>query len=209
MAVDTLVLNFAYVALLASTFTRTVTWLRLMLIVGAIGFIAFGLLDGNVTMVAWNILTGTMHAVRVARERVARRSVSLTPDEERLRDAYFPDLDDFDFTALWRMGTDVTYCDELVIVVGERSETVGLIIDGQAQIWRGSELVRVMRRGGLLGEMHFVSGDPAAVDVRAQGTLVVHEWQGRDLVMLDQLRPSVARAFRSYIAGDLVAKARA
>lgn len=208
MAVETVILNVAYVALLASTFTRTVTRLRLLLIVGGICFIGFGLFIGNVSMVLWNILTSSLHAYRVIKDETAKRSVKLSPEEAALHQELFPELSPFDFNLLWRLGRPVEYVDQLMIVMGETPTFVALVLDGYAEIWEREERIRVLRRGALLGEMSFVSGHPAAVDVRARGHLIVHEWAQQDLRSLDHIRPAAANAIRDYVSGALAAKAR-
>lgn len=208
MAAETVILNLAYVALLGSTFTRTLTRLRLLLIVGGLCFIVFGLIIGNASMVIWNIATSSLHTYRVIKDERAKRSVKLSPEEAALHQELFPDLSAFDFNLLWRMGRKVEYVDELMIVMGETPDFVALILDGYAEIWERDERIRVLRCGALLGEMSYASGLPSAVDVRSHGRLVVHEWAQQDLRSLDQLRPTAANAIRDYVSGALAVKAR-
>lgn len=208
MAVETVILNVAYVALLASTFTRTVTRLRLLLIAGGVCFIAFGVAIDNVSMVVWNIVTTSLHTYRVIKEEAAKRSVTLTADEAALHQELFPNLSAFDFNLLWRLGRTVEHAHGPIIAAGQTPDFVALVLSGYAEIWKRDERIRVLQRGALLGEMSFASGLPAAVEVRAHGQLVVHEWKQQDLRSLDQLRPAAARAIRDYVSGDLAAKAR-
>lgn len=208
MAADSIFLNLAYVALLSSTFTRTVSRLRVMLVAGAALFVAFGLAIDNTAMVVWNILIGGLHLARLIKDERSQRRVTLTRGEALHRDAYFPTLSDFDFNLLWHMGAPVEYCNEAVLARGERPQMVSLILEGQAEIWSDGEVVRTVGVGGLLGEMSFVSPGPSAVNVRSAERLVTREWRQRDLASLDQLRPSVARALNAYISRDLAAKAR-
>ena len=208
MAVETVILNVAYVALLGSTFTRTLTRLRLLLIAGGVCFIVFGLFIGNVSMVIWNVVTSSLHAYRIIKDEAAKRSVKLSPEESALHQELFPELSAFDFNLLWRLGRKVEHVDQLMIVMGETPDFVALILDGYAEIWEREERIRVLRRGALLGEMSYASGLPAAVDVRAHGRLVVHEWAQQDLRSLDHLRPAAANAIRDYVSGALAAKAR-
>ena len=208
MAVETVILNLAYVALLVSTFTRTLTRLRLLLVAAGIGFVVFGLIVDNMSMVVWNIVTSGLHTYRVIKDEAAKRSVQLSPEEALLHRELFPDLSAFDFNLLWRLGRPVEYVDELMIVLGETPDFVALILDGYAEIWERDERIRVLRRGALLGEMSFASGHPATVDVRSRGRLIVHEWTQQDLRSLDHLRPAAANAVRDYVSGALAAKAR-
>lgn len=205
---DDLVLNAAYMALLASTFTRTVQRLRLLLVAGAVCFIAYGLAADVRSIVAWNIVIGSMHLFRVVRDLRVRRSVQLTANESVLRDRFFPELSDFDFNLLWTMGERVVAADETLIGPGNVPESVSLVLSGSLTVSRDGGLVATVGPGGLLGEMSFVSGQPAEVLVTADGGVVLHRWNQRELSSLDQVRPASARAFHDLLSRDLVGKAR-
>ena len=209
MTVAVIVLNIAYVALLTSTFTRAITRLRFMLILASVAFIIFGVLENIVSIVLWNIVIGSLHLFHIVRDYYQQRSVTLAPAEQIERDQFFPGLCDFDFHLLWCMGRDLEYTDAVLVHADEEPDTVSLVLDGIVVVEdKQGEVVRGLRRGALVGEMSFVSGEPAAFDVRAQGTAVVKQWDQRQLASMDQLHPASARAFRELISRDLVAKAR-
>lgn len=208
MSLSVLILNAAYVALLGSTFTRRLAPLRVMLVLASIAFIIYGIVEDIPSMVLWNIGIGSMHAFRIARDFQAQRAVALTADEAQLRDEFFPGLADFDFHVLWCMGETHTCTDEVLIHEGTVPETVGLVMDGTVIVARGGTAFRGLRRGALVGEMSFVSGTPADVDVVAQGGVTVRRWDQRQLASLDQLHPSSGRAFKELLSRDLVNKAR-
>ena len=208
MSVAVLILNAAYVALLASTFTRTLIWLRAMLVLAAIAFIAYGTVESIPSMVIWNIAIGSMHLFRIVRDYRQQNSVALSDEEAAIRDEFFSELADFDFHMLWCMGASATITDEVVIHRGELPTVVSLVLDGTATIERNGVVERGVRRGGLLGEMSHVSGRPAEVTVTARGTLHLHQWDQRQLASLEQVHPASARAFRQLMTQDLAAKAR-
>lgn len=209
MSLADIVLNLSYIALLGSTFTRTVNWLRVLLVIGAIFFVIYGSMQGIRSMIVWNIAIGGMHLVRLLRDLAAQRAVELSADEIEVRDAYFPDLRDFDFGVLWAMGTPVSYADEPVIEEGSLPTFVLMVLRGHLAIERNGDVVRGVRRGGLVGEMSFVSGQAADVRVLARGDVTGHLWDQRQLASLEQVNPASSRAFRAHIERDLVAKARA
>lgn len=199
----TLILNAAYVSLLASSFTRTITWLRLLLIVAAAAFIVYGTFEGIRSMVVWNVIIGSMHLFRIVKEKREQDSVVLSPQECALRDEFFPGVSDFDFNLIWRMGEFVEFAQgQIIIAKGSRPDHVGVLLAGQVAIPGLVDL----ERGGVLGEMSFVSGEPADVDVVAQGWVEMHRWEQRELRSLDQLHPPSARAFRYMLSRALVTK---
>jgi len=208
MSVSTLIISSAYVALVSSSFTRTMRPLRLLLIAGACCFIVFAVIEQIWSMVAWNVLIGAMHGFRLVRDDLQQRSIRLSETETAIRRRFFPDLNDFDFHVLWSAGSPVVVNNEVVIAAGTTPTTVSLIVSGIAEVERNGQVVRGIRRGGLLGEMSMVSGKPADVSVFARGELVLHQWSQRQLKTLDQLSPGSARSFRRLINRDLALKAR-
>lgn len=205
--VDVIVVNLAYVALLSAAFTKTLGRLRLLLIAGATGFVAFGLIEQIWSIVIWNLLIGGIHTFRFVRDLLAARSVHLDSGESAVRDRIFPGVSDFDFNMLWSLGEEVTYDTTQVIARGSVPDTVSLVMDGVVHIKRDGETLRHLRSGALLGEMSFVTGDEAAVDVVADGRLVVHQWDQRSLKSLGRTHPPSLRVLEALISKDLAAKA--
>lgn len=208
MISSAVILNAAYVALLASTATRTITWLRVMLVAAAVGFVAYGAIEGIRSMLIWNLVTGSMHTFRLVRDYLQQRSVTLTQEQTQIRDDFMSGLGDFDFSLLWAMGEGRNYHDQVLIADGDEPTTVSIVLDGVALIERDGDVIRGIRRGGLIGEMSFVSGQAANATVRADGTLTVHQWRQSDLSSLAQVRPASAKAFDKLLRHDLVNKAR-
>ena len=200
---ETLILNAAYVALLGSSFTRTVTWLRLLLVAAAAAFIVYGTVENIRSMVVWNIIIGSMHMFRVIQDKRRQDSVVLTPDECALRDEHFPGVSDFDFNLIWKLGEFVEYAQgQIIIAKGSRPDHVGMLLSGNVSIPDIADL----GRGDALGEMSFVSGEVAHVDVVAQGWVEMHRWEQRELRSLEQIHPPSARAFEQMLNKALVAK---
>lgn len=205
--IDLVVLNLAYVALVGATFTRTLDRLRGLLICGAICFVLYGLAADVASIVLWNIAIGGLHTFRAVRDALARRSVTLADDERRVRDELLPAVSDYDFYLLWSMGAERTYDNTTVIARGSVPDTVRLILGGAVRI-EGDAVAKILRRGALLGEMSFVSGDAAIVDAVAVDLVTVREWEQRDLTALAQSHPPSAQAFQRLLERDLVAKTR-
>lgn len=201
-------LNLAYVALLASTQTRTISWLRGVLIAGSICFISFGAIEGITSMIIWNIVIGGLHLARLVRDHATRRSVVLSRSECATRDDLFPEMSDFEFNLLWRLGSEKRFEDTKIIGRGEKPAFVGVILDGVVEIRREGQTFRGLRRGALIGEMSFVSGAPASVEVVAVGQVTMHSWQQQEVKSLEQVHPAAARRFRDYVSENLAAKAR-
>ncbi len=203
------VINLAYAALLTSTFTRTLTRLRSMLIVGAVCFVVYGAVEGIRSMVVWNVVIGSLHASRLIRDARTRREVQLSFEERMIREVHFPDLSEFDFHALWAMGAaDAPASGDVLIERGSQPESVSLVLDGSVAVQTADGAEVELGSGFLFGEMSFVSGKAADATVIAGTDLRIRRWEQRKLATLDQVHPPGARALRKLIAADLTAKIR-
>ena len=201
------ILNMAYVALLAAAFTTTLGRLRVLLIVGACCFLIFGLATEIWSMVAWNVAIGGLHAFRMARDFRVQRSVDLTAEESVMRDRLSPAVSDFDFHMFWAMGTEVLYNNRRVIARGSCPPIVSLICNGEVEVRDESgSTIATLGPGSLIGEMSFVSAQPSTADVFALGVVAAREWDQRKLRSLEQTHSPSARAFQRLISRDLIAK---
>ncbi len=206
---DTIVLNIGYVLLISAAFTRTLGRLRFLLVFASLALALYGAIVGVLSMVLWNALIGSVHAYRLARDILASRAIQLTDDERRIRDEYFAGVNDFDFNALWGMGRTVEHpSDTTIIGAGTQPESVSMLLEGKVEIQRDGVAGPNIGRGALIGEMSYVSGAPASVDVVAADAVVVREWDQRHLRTLEQTNPPSAKALDSLISRDLAAKAR-
>lgn len=201
-----LILNLAYVLLIGGGLTRNILWLRTMLLLAAFGFITYGLVQDIPSMVAWNIVTGGLHGSRIVRTLRTRKLVALTASEAQIRDWLFPGMSEFDFNILWSMGAEVTYSEAMLIEQGTVPTTVSVITDGEVSVARDGEIFKRLGVGLLVGEMSFVSGEPAHASVIADDVVVVRQWNQRQLASLDQVHPQSAKAFQSLMTRDLVRK---
>lgn len=204
--IATVVLNFAYVVLVCSTFTRTVLWLRLMVLAGSWCFITYGVLAGIWSMVFWNVLTATLHIVNLLRIARSRRVGAGSPTEEWFRVNVFADLDRVDFNAIWEKGCYVIYKDRVLTSQDVAYDRLALIVSGIVDVQVNGQTVRQLGPGDFLGEMSFVSGDTASADTVARGSVKLREWDREDLRELDEKNGTASRALEQSIMRALVSK---
>lgn len=209
MSLAAIVLNLGYVAFVGSAYTRTLAWLRVTLIIGSGCLIIFGTIEKIWPMVGWNVLIVGSHFARIIGERRVQAAVKLTTPEAAHRDKLFPGVSDFDFNMLWSMGQTALFYDEVIVADGSHPSTVSVLIHGKVTIEKDGAVMRELPANSLIGEMSFVSGEPATVDVVAHDRVVVRQWDQRQLATLDQAHPPSAKVFRDLISRDLASKAQA
>lgn len=206
MITETLVLNAAYLILFGSTFTRTILRLRLALIGATIAFFAYGLLVSNWSMVGWNFVTAGLHTYQLVKYLRSRRSINLDAEAEEVRDRLFPDLDNFDFNAIWALGETTTIEDEPLTVTGAVNNHLHLILDGEVAVEKRDGSTIRMGQDELVGEFSFVNGETAVATCVPSPTVTVRTWDHSRLTAVDDLSPNAAKALNAFINGELVRK---
>ena len=202
----TLILNVAYLILLGSTFTKTILWLRAVLICSSTAFVVYGIVSGISSVAAWNAVAGVLHVYQLVVYLRARRSVLVSAEDEHLRQRLFPGLDQFDFATLWSVGEPCTYENEQLIAAGASQDWTALILDGLVEIRRGDDVVAELGPGALVGELSYISESAATADAFAIGPVRLRRWQQAQLHALDALNPAAGRAFHRFLLRDMASK---
>ena len=81
-----------------------------------------------------------------------------------------------------------------------------LIEGGNANVLVDDELVAQLRRGDFVGEMSYLTGEPAVADVVAGNQLQYIQWSSEDLEKLFDGRPHLKSALHRILGIDLVGK---
>ncbi len=205
MAFSVAVLNLGYLILISATLTRQVQWLRGMLIVGAVAFVAYGALTSNWTMLGWNSVIGVLHGRQLLHLMRARRAVVLSAEEDALRQVLCPELDRFDFYAWWSMGENRVVCDEELTVRDRQQNELFLVLDGVVDVLVDGGVV-TRSTNELVGELSYLSRKPASATAMANGSVTIRAWRHTHLDALDQLNPSAAAGLQRLLSGAIAGK---
>ncbi len=199
-------INIAYVLYVAATIPKRIVPLRLTLIVASAAFIIYGIIDGNRSVIVWNLLFVFPQLFQLSREVRAQRLIVLTPEEETTRTARFASMSPRDFLMFWSIGEERTTGAEQLITQHERNDSLALILHGSARVSIDGEQVATRGPGNLLGEASFVTGDPATATVVMSLDAVVRVWPHDKLDALTRAQPEVAASLLSTVARELSLK---
>lgn len=204
---ETIVINVAYALYVGSTFFRKVLPLRIVLTVGSMGFIVWGLLVDNRSTVAWNVVFTIMNLIQIARIVGERRRFHLSVEEERVHAAVLSDLDPIDFLFVWQMGEERRVeAGEVVIEVGSTVDHLFLCLQGSATIERGGRVVDTWDADTFVGEISLLSGDAASATVTAKGPMRIRQWRQDQIRGLERIRPDALRALWVSLGRDSARK---
>ncbi len=205
---DTLLLNLAYLLYVAASLMPSGLKLRLGLIAQSIAFMTWAIVSGTPTTFAWNVLFVSINiyqAIRIVR----RDSVTLEAEEESIRTTIFPSLSKRDFLQLWAAGRgDEAPVGEQLCTEGTPNRDLFLLTAGELLVTTRAGLHRIRTSTCFVGEMSFLSGEPASADVIAATPIRFRQWNQDDLRALNLLNSECSKALQDAMALDVTRKLR-
>ena len=189
---------------------RDILWLRLLAIAAnlCVGFAAFRAIpEPRWAIIAWAaafIAINLGHSAWLIYERQFRR---FTEEEKRLRDAAFPSLDPVCVRRLLRCGTWTEFPkDKSLALQGVHLDDLVLISEGEAAVFLGGRIVQRLKRGKFIGEIGFLSGEPATATVMVTAPLRGLVWKTAELQRFLTRHPEVRTIFHAAVGRDLAEK---
>ncbi|MCX6139831.1 MAG: cyclic nucleotide-binding domain-containing protein, partial [Candidatus Kapabacteria bacterium] len=149
-------------------------------------------------------LVNVVQVVILLRER---RSVRLSHEETELHKRKFSALNTVDYYRLIRRGTWVTApLGDNLTTQGSPVVRILIISDGAAQVEIDGTTVAYCRNGDFVGEMAFVSGNPASATVTTVKETRYLMWRFEDLRDLLEKHPDIKSALQTVFSKNLIEK---
>jgi hypothetical protein len=174
-------LNLAYVALLVGAFCASMNRVRVLLVLSAMLFVAYGSIQHIASLIVWNLVIGGLNLHRLMAGLWAEARVSLTAEQERHWRNLFSDLAPGDFQRLWELGSDVLCSDELLVETGLTPDRLYLLLRGTVHIRRGETVLDELGPGAIIGRAERTPFLSPSADWRAAGAVWLRSWSLADL----------------------------
>lgn len=202
-----LVFSASYATFVVAGWLRNEIPLRIGLIVSGAGFVLFGVLTSSPSIVAWNSAFTVASIYRLARLLRADASIELSAEEERMHRSVFHDLGRREFLNLWSAGTEARLDGTVIVRQGEDPEALMLLMEGDAIVSADGRHVARLRAGQFVGEMAYVTSEPASATVTAgAGVVRARMWSHEVLEGLARRSPELAAKFATRVSADLANK---
>lgn len=207
MPLSDLLLHMSYVLLIIASLVRNILPLRILIIASTItGFIC-GLITGYNAMVMWEAGFFLVNVVQVVILVKERRAVNLTDEERALHKTKFMALAPIDFYRLVHRGTWVSAeAGENLTQQGSPVVRILIISEGAASVEIDSTTVAYCRQGDFIGEMAFVSGNPASATVTTVASTRYLMWRFEELSELLERHPDIKNALQTVFSRNLIEK---
>ena len=201
-------LSFALSAL--SFLMHDMSRLRLIAIVSAV----FGIFyNYNVTesplwlVIFWLSTFLTINLSMLVAEHIRNKSAKFNKNEQELFETLFPELSAFEFLQLLNAGSWKTIRSrERFISAQKENFKLALIWRGQAKVLKGKRVAANLKRGTLIGEISFLTGEKPTADVLLERGSLILAWDHEKLRQCLSKNTDAASIFQRLITSDLAAK---
>ena len=150
------------------------------------------------------ISVNSFHIIRLLRER---NNLFLTKEEAELYNGLFHMMNVFDFKKLISHGVWTEFEEnETIINEGQSVSKISVIGSGMAEIISGKRVVAHCQKGALLGEMSYVTGEPATATVRAAEKTRCLQWDHDKLRTISAKNSALLQGFQIAMNENLIRK---
>lgn len=187
---------------------KSLLWLRISIAAGAVVFILAGAASGQASVVGWNSAYLVINLGHIALLLLDRTAITLPEETRGIYQRCFPTLSTREFSRLIHCNGFDTFQDQNIIDQNEIPDRLFFVLRGEVDIVRGGETIATLGAGAFIGEMSFLSKEPASANARARNFVQCAYWTHDDL---EKLRASDLGAYDKFIAivgCDLVRKLR-
>lgn len=199
----------SYILIAVSYYLTNIYWLRVTAVIGlSLEIVYFRLSGGNMHAgIGWDVVFIAINLYQIYWLVDEKRKLARFKDAHLLRQGVFAGFDDAQIARLvtsgaWKMleaGVELTR-------EGEAVRELTLICDGDATVDVGGSTVARLANGAFVGEMAFLTGNPASATVttgRSTRAFVFDMEALRNLASSDE---AVATAIHRVVGRDLAAK---
>ena len=154
----------------------------------------------------WNCLFLMINSIQVVK-LIRERSPVKIPDE--IDDIYrtkFSDMTQREFLYFWSLGKQKDVTDEILIKEGEYQKSLFLILSGTASVSRDSRVIANLHRPEFVGEISFITREPASANVDAKSKLYYIEWDQEELRRVKVKNPTFWTKLNQCLGEDLAKK---
>ncbi len=177
-----IVIHLAYLITFVALAIRDVLFLRIVLsfanvlqVVYQYGF------NDNPDIAVWNALFLIINIIQVVKLIKERAPIKIPDDIEDIYRTKFSDMTHREFLYFWSLGKQRDVEDCSIIKEGEYQKNLFLILSGNASVSRDDRVIATLHRPEFVGEISFITREPASANVDADGRLYYIEWNQDEL----------------------------
>lgn len=197
---------------LTSFMMRDILWLRVLTVIGASFLLPYYYFQAEPLLPAiyWNLAFIALNLYWIGRILLERRPVRLSADEVQLCNLVFHSLTPQEMLKLLKLAhwEDVPV-GKWLVEAGEKVDRLRVIFSGKARVEAQGTPVTDLGPGELIGQMSFITNEPAPVRIVAVEPMRCVTWYKTTLKDFLSLHPDLRAGFQVVLGMDLSRKVKA
>lgn len=185
---------------------RSILWLRILLACAAITYIVSGINLGITSMVGWNATYLAINLFHIGLLTLDKITFTLPRETVSIYHKYFSSLSTREFKKLITSNGFSIFQEQNIISEKEVPDRLYIVLRGTIDIIKNNEIIATLKAGDFIGEMSFLSKEPASANAYAENLVQCAYWTHDDLEKLKQKNLDAYDKFVAIVGRDLVRK---
>jgi hypothetical protein len=190
----------------AAYLLRNILWLRILLVCAAITYIISGVNLGITSMIGWNSAYLVINLFHIAVLLLDKITISLPQETRKIYLRYFSTLSTREFRKLITINGFCIFQDDHIVHEFEVPDRLYIVLRGTVNVVKGNHTIATLKAGDFIGEMSFLSKQPASANAQAKDLVQCAYWTHDDLEKLKLKNIEAYDKFVAIIGCDLVRK---
>ena len=195
-------LHLANVLILCSFLVKDILFLRLLSISAGVFFCLYFWKEDMIDPIVWNVLFSMVNIFQVGRLWFQRRKLPLSPEEQFLRDHFFPNLHAKEIKSLFQC------CQPNQISEGEavvHASGLAVILEGNVDLHKQKQDI-LLRPGQFIGVSNYLTKQESEQRGRARTDVEYLRWTSEDLQGWTSGSADRHNLLLSALSKDLISK---
>jgi len=187
MDIGSILLNIGFVLNFIALAFREILWIRILLTLGyLLRFFYQYYISHSMEASFWMIVFVSVNLFQIIRILNERRKRYIEPKIVDLYKTIFKDFSSYEFLYFWKIGKlkKVT-TGKVLINRGDYSNSINLILAGNVKVSNENKEITLLSRGHFVGEISYLTKEPAIADVVSDGEVSFIEWNNK---LLNELK---------------------
>ena len=207
ITVTFILVNLAYLMTFTALSIREVLWLRVILACShSMIFINNYYYAQNYNVAIWNFVFIVVNIIQVIRIYDDRKPRLIPDDFKDLYENIFSELTSKEFLYFIKLGEVKRVSSKKIISLGERQRDLLLVLRGAASVKREESSIATLKRGQFIGEISFLTDQPASADVYAHEELEYIKWDQEKIRAIKVSNSLFWTKLNSVLTNDLTLK---
>jgi hypothetical protein len=199
--------HLSFILLVSAALVRAILPLRLLAIGSGLAAIGYGVAINSQVDIFWESIFTLVNAVQVVILIRERQRICLTDEEVSLREEVFPHMSRLDYHRVIRAGSWQSHAPGVELLLrGQPVDQIVLLSDGTADVIVDSAVVGQCRRGDFIGEIAFMTDNPATATVTTASPTRCLAWKFTDLRALLKHHPDLQTDLQTVFNKNLIGK---